>query len=225
MELTFRPVLEHLTDQTGDDEPQEELCLNFRSLVGSVVVLAEPLSKKSLAALLGMPLQSIGQQIAPLHSVLRIPVDQDTPIRTLHSSFAEFLLSEKAQKQPFGVNGPSAHLTLSRHCLRVLSSPRGLRKNICDLECPGQSRHQVESTTIASRLSPALQYACRYWIHHVQNTHRQIHDDGEVYIFLKKHFLHWLEAFSLTDCISETISLLTILQSCVSVSHLLYMNL
>ncbi|KAF7505435.1 hypothetical protein GJ744_000762 [Endocarpon pusillum] len=217
MELTYRPVLEHLTDQTGDDGSQEELCRNFRSLVGSIVVLAEPLSKRSLETLLGMSLQSIGQQLASLHSVLRIPADQDTPIRTLHLSFAEFLLSEKAQGQSFGVNGPNAHLALSRHCLRVLSNPRGLRENICDLEWPGQSRHKIESTTIADRLSPALQYACRHWVHHVQHSHRQIHDDDEVHIFLKKHFLHWLEVLSLTDYISETISFLGTLQSCVSV--------
>jgi hypothetical protein len=225
MELTYRTVLEYLTDQAGDDGLQEELCGDFCNVVGAIIVLAEPLSRSSLATLLGMPLQSIGQQLAPLHSVLRIPTDQHTPIQTLHLSFAEFLLSQKAQKQSLGVDGPNAHLVLSQHCLRVLSNPHGLRENICDLECPGQLRHQVESTTIASRLSPALQYACRHWVHHVLHSLLQIHDDGEVHIFLKKHFLHWLEALSLMDCISETISLLGILQSCVSVSHLFYINL
>ena len=220
MELTYRSVLEHLTDQIGDDGSQEELCRNFRSLVGSIVVLAEPLSKRSLETLLGMPIQSIGQQLAPLHSVLHIPTDQDTPIRTLHLSFAEFLLSEKAQKQCFEVDGANAHLVLSRHCLRVLSGPCGLRENLCDLECPGQFRHKVESIIIVSRLSSALQYACRHWVHHIQHSLRQMHDDDEVHMFLKKHFLHWLEALSLMNCISETISLLGILQSCVSVSHL-----
>lgn len=225
MELTYRPVLEHLTDQTGDDESQEELCRDFRRLVGSIVVLAEPLSKKSLVTLLQMPLQSIAQQLVPLHSVLQIPADQDTPIRTLHLSFAEFLLSEKAQKQAFAVDGPDAHLGLGRDCLRVLSSPRGLRENICDLKYPGESRHKVKSTTITSRICPVLQYACRHWVHHVQHSHRQIHDHDEVHIFLNNHFLHWLEALSLTDCISATISLLDILQSCVSVSQLLFANL
>ncbi|KAF7502845.1 hypothetical protein GJ744_005000 [Endocarpon pusillum] len=92
MELTYRPVLEHLTDQTEDNESQEELCRDFHTVVGSIVVLAEPLSKSGLATLLRMSLQSISQQLAPLHSVLRIPADQNTPIRTLHLSFAEFLL-------------------------------------------------------------------------------------------------------------------------------------
>lgn len=135
--------------------------------------------------------------------MLRILVDQDTSIWTLHLSFAEFLLSEKAQKHSFKVNDSNAHLMLSRHCLRVLFRPRDLRENICDLECPGQLRHKVESTTITSRLSPALQYACRHWVHHVQHSRRQIYDDDEVHTFLKKHFLHWLEALSLTDCISR----------------------
>ena len=220
MELTYRPVLEHLTDETGDDGSQEELCCEFRTVVGSIVILAEPLSTSSLATLLKMPLQSIGQQLAPLHSVLCIPTDQHTPIRTLHLSFGEFLLSEKAQKQPFGVNGRSAHLALSRHCLRVLSGTGGLRENICGLDSPGQLRHKVKSTIIVNQLFPALQYACQHWVYHIQHSLHQIQDDGEVHNFLKKHFLHWLEALSLMDCISKTITFLGILQSCVSVSHL-----
>jgi hypothetical protein len=188
MELTYRPVLEHLTDETDDDGSQEELCCEFRTVVGSVIVLAEPLSKSSLATLLKMSLRSIGQQLAPLHSVLRIPTDQHIPIRTLHLSFAEFLLSSKAQKQPFGVNGPSAHLALGRHCLRVLSGPDGLRENICDLECPAQLRHKVESTNIMSQLFPALQYACQHWVHHIQHSLHHIQDDGEVHNFFKEAF-------------------------------------
>jgi hypothetical protein len=225
MELTYRPVLAHLTDQTGGDRSQKQLCRDFRSIVGSIVVLAEPLSKSSLETLLGISLRSIDWQLIWLHSVLHIPTDQHTPIRTLHLSFSEYLLGEKAQEQSYGVNGPNTHLALSRHCLRTLSSSNGLRENMCDLKCPGQLRSKIKSTTIAGQLSPALQYACRHWVHHVQHSLYQIYDDDEVHIFLKKHFLHWLEALSLTDCISETISLLGILQSRVSVSHLLYINL
>lgn len=107
---------------------------------------------------------------------------------------------------------------LSRHCLRVLSAPEGLRENICDLDHPGQPRREVESVTIVSRLTPTLQYACRYWVYHIQHSSNNIEDLGEVHTFLRKHFLHWLEALSLMDQLSEAIGLVHILQSCTLVS-------
>jgi hypothetical protein len=220
MELTYRPVLDYLTDQSRDEESRKDLCHDFHAVVGSIVVLAEPLSVSSLAILLGRSPQSIVRRLVPLHSVLRIPADPncDAPIRTLHLSFAEFLLGDRAQKQPFGIDGPSTHLALSRHCLRVLSYPNGVRKNICKLNYPGQPRSGVASTIITDQLYPALQYACQYWVHHVKHSLCQIEDFGEVHGFLQEHFLHWLEALSLMDRLSEAIHLLGILQSCVSVS-------
>jgi len=64
-----------------------------------------------------------------------------------------------------------------------------------------------------------LQYTCRYWVHHLQQSQVQIHDDDDVHKFLRKHFLHWLEALSLMDRLSEVIEYIGILQSLVSVSQ------
>lgn len=83
-------------------------------MVGSIIVLAEPLLVDGLATLLGKSLQYIDRQLSPLHSVLRIPDNDHTPVRTLHLSFTEFLLSEKVRKQAFGIDGPDTHLKLSR---------------------------------------------------------------------------------------------------------------
>src|SRR2546430_14771495 len=91
-------------------------------------------------------------------SVLRVPADFETPVRTLHLSFGEFLLSEKLQHQPFGVDGPATHRMLLTKCLNLLSGSNGLRENMCDLSYPGQPRRELGSTVINERLSPALQY-------------------------------------------------------------------
>jgi hypothetical protein len=48
----------------------------------------------------------------------------------------------------------------------------------------------------------------------------RIHDDDEVHVFLRKHFLHWLEALSLMNRIAEVIGHVDVLQSLVSVSDL-----
>jgi hypothetical protein len=103
---------------------------------GSILVLAEPLSISSLADLLNMTQDDC--QLRSLHSVLRVPADFETPVRTLHLSFGELLLSEKLQHQPFGVDGPATHRMLLTKCLNLLSGSNGLRENMCDLSYPGQ---------------------------------------------------------------------------------------
>ena len=78
--------------------------------------------------------------------------------------FSEFLLSDKLQHEPFGVDGSATHRMLATKCLELLSRPDGLRENLCRLKYPGQPRREVDRTIIDKRLSPAFQYACRYCV-------------------------------------------------------------
>ena len=103
-------------------------------------------------------------------------------------------------------------------CLELLLGPNILRENLCDLKHPGQPRREVDSTMINKRLLPVFQYVCRYWVHHVQHSMVPIYDDDEVYMFLRKYFLHWLEALSLMNRIAEVIGYVGVLQLLVSVS-------
>ncbi|KIX07175.1 uncharacterized protein Z518_01828 [Rhinocladiella mackenziei CBS 650.93] len=107
-------------------------------------------------------------------------------------------------------------LLLNRFPWQLLSGSNGLRENLCDLDYPGQPRRELDSIIINERLSPAFQYACRYWVHHVQRSMVPIHDDDEVHKFLRKHFLHWLEALSLINRIAEVIVYISAWQSSVS---------
>jgi hypothetical protein len=162
MEQTYLPVLTQMTATLANLPDTDRLHEEFRMIVGSIIALAEPISITSLATLLTLSPETIALRLRPLHSVLRVPADAETPIRTLHLSFGEFLLSGKLSDKPFGINSPTTHQMLSTKCLELLSRADGLRESICDLKCPGQSRQEVDSSTITQRLSPALQYACRY---------------------------------------------------------------
>jgi hypothetical protein len=218
MERTYLPVLQQLSATLNDPHDAESLYQEFRLIVGSIVTLAEPLTSTSLAVLLNVSPDNIMLRLRPLHSVLRVPADFETPIRTLHLSFSEFLLSDKLRHQPFWVDGPATHRRLLKKCLELLSGPDGARENLCDLKYPGQPRQDVDSAMINKRLSPTFQYACRYWVHHVKHSMVRTHDDDEVHVFLQKHFLHWLEALSLMNRIAEVIGHISVLQSLVSVS-------
>lgn len=218
MEKTYLPVLMQLPATLSDIGDRERLYQDFRVIVGSIVTLAEPLSVTSLAVLLNFVRHTIVLRLRPLHSVLWVPADPETPVRTLHLSFREFLLSDKLREQPFGVNGRDTHRMLLTKCLELLSGPDFLQENMCDLKYPGQPRREIDPTMIDERLSHVFKYACRYWVHHAQHSKVLIHDDDEVHVFLRKHFLHWLEALSLINRIADVIGQLGVLQSCVSVS-------
>ena len=215
---TYLPVLTQLSARLNNSHSKDRLYQEFHMIVGSIVSLAEPLSIQSLAVLLNISSDTIALRLRPLHSVLRIPTDSDTPIRTLHLSFSEFLLSDQLQLEPFGVNGQATHRMLLSKCLQLLSRPEGLQENLCKLEYPGKPRREIDQTTINNRLSSAFQYACQYWIQHAKKSEIEIHDQDNVHMFLQKHFLHWLEAMSLINRLTEVIEQIRVLQSLVSVS-------
>ncbi|KAL9576092.1 MAG: hypothetical protein Q9212_007392, partial [Teloschistes hypoglaucus] len=219
MAQTYLPVLNQLSARSKNLHDKNKLYEEFRIIVGSIVSLAEPLSIQSLAVLLNTSPDTIALRLRPLHSVLRIPSDSVTPIRTLHLSFNEFLLSDQLQLEPFGVDGQATHRMLLSKCLQLLSGHGGLQENLCKLEYPGKLRREIDQATINDRLSAGFQYACRYWIQHVERGKVEIHDQDDVHVFLQEHFLHWLEAMSLMNRLAEGIEQIRVLQSLVAVSY------
>ena len=215
---TYLPVLTQLSARLENSLDKEKLHQGFRMIVGSIVSLAEPLSKRCLATLLNISSDLVALRLRPLHSVLRIPTDSDTPIRSLHLSFNEFLLDDKLEFKQFKINGPATHRMLLSKCLQLLSGPGGLEENMCKLKYPGKPRREISQSVINDRLSPALQYACQYWIQHAKFGNLECHNQDDVHIFLQKHFLHWLEAMSLMNRLAEVIEQLSLLQPLLSVS-------
>ncbi|KAL8823663.1 MAG: hypothetical protein Q9191_005655 [Dirinaria sp. TL-2023a] len=220
---TYLPVLTQLSTRLKDSDDKDELHREFRMIVGSIVSLAEPLSKQSLSILLNISADIIELRLRPLHSVLRIPTNSDTPVRTLHLSFNEFLISDQLQLEPFGINGPATHRMLLSRCLQLLSRPGGLEENMCKLEYPGKPRREINQATIDNRLTPAVQYACQYWVQHIEHSKIKIHDQEDVHLFLQKHFLHWLEAMSLMSRLAVVIKQIRVLQSLVSPNNSTYL--
>jgi hypothetical protein len=96
-----------------------------------------------------------------------------------------------------------------------------LRRDICGLHAPGTFANAVESSRIEQYLSPDLQYACCYWVQHLQRSEARLVDNCQIYKFLEKHFLYWLEALSLIRKMSEGVLMVKVLQSMINVSILI----
>ncbi|EOA90843.1 uncharacterized protein SETTUDRAFT_102068 [Exserohilum turcica Et28A] len=221
LDRTYLPVLDQLLSEQEEDE-KETWLQAFREVVGSIVVLESPLSAISLARLLQVPQEEIQCRLDPLHSVLSVPDNKDAPIRLLHLSFREFLLDPKKQgESPFWVDEKMTHQKLASRCLELMSGSGGLHQDMCGLLGPGVLRSEVDEQTVATRLPPDLQYACRYWVDHLKQSGQGIVDGDATHLFLRKHLLHWLEAMSLIRELSTCINLLDSLQTLTSAHTML----
>jgi hypothetical protein len=195
LDTTYLPILNQLFKE-DDVEEIERRAYEFREIVGNIIVLQAPLSIMSLARLLNIPQEDIMCRLDSLHSVLSIPTSNDVPIRLLHLSFRDFLVDTAKKKSPFWVDERARHEGLASYCLELMSGPSGLRQNMCDIK-PGSFNSDIHDEKVLSHLPPELQYACRYWVYHLQQSQHYICSGDSADKFLQKHFLHWLEALGL----------------------------
>jgi hypothetical protein len=209
LEMTYLPILNQIFDGDGEQEYQTK---EFQEIVGSIVVLASPLSVSSLANLLATSKEDIHCTLDSLHSVLNIPNNENSPVRLLHLSFRDFLLDPKRRGQSaFWVDEGKIHERLATKCLELLS--KSLRQDICDLQKPGVLIFEIDNQVIEKTLPPELLYACRYWAYHLEQHQAQQAVIANVHCFLNQHVLHWLEAMSLIGKVSEAIRILVALRN------------
>ncbi|KAH7194522.1 WD40-repeat-containing domain protein [Fusarium oxysporum] len=143
--------------------------------------------------------------IKVLQSVLDVPKTPEVPVRILHLSFRDYLVDPDLQgAMEFWVDEKATHRRLASRCLFIMGSI--LRENICRLPFPGTSPSEIEGLDPQKFIPPELYYACHYWVHHYVSSNIQECEAHEIYPFLEKHLLHWLEAMSLlghtTDCLT-----------------------
>ena len=98
---------------------------------------------------------------------------------------------------------------------------RTLRRDIYGLHSPGFLIDKVKQPD-RDPLS-AASYSCVYWVDHLCNIktgHDEIGlgDNGIFHVFLKEHFLHWMEALSLLKSISSSILTVNKLKTFLKVS-------
>ena len=206
LDKLYRTILEQQFTLNGAQR-------RFREVMAIVLALNEPLSIMSLSALFVGRL-SVRDIINPLASLLDGVLDEEKPIRPLHTSFRDFLL-DKARSSVFHIHiQPHHSLCLGQALLACMRNM--LRFNICDLK---DSR--VRNTVIAdlsSRVNKAipshLAYSCQYWMDHLQHADCTPDLLNEVTLFFKDMFPYWLEVISLLSLSSPLSSILSALGTC-----------
>lgn len=217
LDMLYTQILQRLFEKIQQN--RDGVAETFRQVVGSLVVLSEPLSASSLAELLDIPLNLVNLRLGHLHSVLNIPRDQKAPIRLLHPSFRDFLLDkERCLDQTLWVKETQRHELLTQHCINLMSTR--LKRDICEQQAPGSSVKGLTNDQIEQYIPSEVRYACLYWVQHLQKSNTQLFDTSNAYHFLQEHFLHWLEALGWIGKIAEGIHALSSLEAQISVSIL-----
>ena len=213
----YTTVLKHSISLSYTTEEKEEFCLILRRVLGSLTVLSSPLSVTSLSRLIHLAEEDVDQTLENLHAILDIPKEHTHPLRLHHPSFRDFLLNQKrCADSLFWVNGKQAHEALAESCIRLMST--SLKQDICGLNCSGA---EVDNSRVEKCLAPEVQYACLYWVEHLQKAGVRLQDNDQINRFLQTHFLHWLEALSWMRRMSEGILAIGTLESIALVSLLL----
>ncbi|KAF8533431.1 WD40-repeat-containing domain protein [Trichophaea hybrida] len=197
---------------TSGSRDQQMLSSQFSQIVGAIVTMLDTLPATILDRLLLLREGTVHARLRCLHSILDIPKSNESPIQLLHPSFRDFLLDEQRCKDPrFYIDQGEAHTHLFVSCLNLMS--KHLKRDMCNLLLPGTLTNKVGDGEVEKFIPLDVQYACRHWVYHVQQSNIQLYENNRVQIFLQKHFLHWLEALSLIGKLNEGVLALKTLES------------
>ena len=95
--------------------------LDFRTVVGTILLLFNPLSIKGLSELLRYHPSHIRNTICSLHSLLLVPDGIGDPILTIHKSFPDFLTDpERCKDKQFLVEPSVQHAEILLSCLNLM---------------------------------------------------------------------------------------------------------
>ena len=195
------------------DEAQDR----FREVLATVLALNEPLSLTSLSALFSGD-SKIKRIIKPLGSLLDGVLDEEKPIRPLHTSFRDFLLDQH-RSSTFHIHIVPQH-SLSIGRASVACMQKMLKFNICDLKDSRLRNTQVPNlpNLVTRAILPHLAYSCQYWMDHLQHAECSAELLDQVTSFFKQFFPFWLEVISLLSHSSPTTYISSAIKTCITLA-------
>ncbi|MCJ1423104.1 hypothetical protein MMC29_000985, partial [Sticta canariensis] len=214
----YLTVLKQCIKSGFTEKEKKSLYSMLRQILGSMVVLFSPLSVDSLCRLLpNVTKKGVERTLKDLHAILNIPEDQTQPLHLHHPSFRDFLIDKiRCGNSNFWIDEKHTHQQLVDNSIQLMT--KVLKQNIYGLRGFGRRAINSDSSQVQQCLPQEVQYACLYWIQHLQMSGCQLQDDDQVHRFLKKYVLHWLEALGWMQKISEGIDAIISLES-TAVTH------
>ena len=197
-----------LQEAFGDDDPEDDP--KIRSILGAVVLAANPLSPSTIAMLLGFDTEDVFLPLSSAHSLLVLQDDTSQLVQPFHKSFPDFIVDPARCINPrFHVHPPDHHTELLIGCLGLLNQK--LEQNMCKLP-DGAINSEVNNLKerTGQYIDQGLQYACRSWHKHLVGIvpAQQPNITSVLHQFLEQKFLFWLEVLSVLGAAREAVDAL-----------------
>ncbi|EXL40785.1 hypothetical protein FOCG_16729 [Fusarium oxysporum f. sp. radicis-lycopersici 26381] len=216
---SFPPGLDSLYDQMIghiSDSKDAGLCkevLAIASVVYRPITLDE--LKVLIESLEDLDQDDLEEIIRSCGSLLTL---REGVIYFVHQSAKDFLLN-KASDQILPSGAAHQHHAIFLRSLEALSTT--LRRDIYRLSTPGFSIDQV-SPPDSDPLS-SIRYSCVYWVDHLHDSNlterisvnKVLQDNADVYGFIQRKYLYWLESLSLLRSMSEGVNAVRKLEALV----------
>ena len=210
---------EALNDVDPEDVPK------VHSILGAVILAANPLSPSSIASILGFDIQDVTLLLSSVHSLLILHEDINHPVRPFHKSFPDFITDPaRCTNQKFHIP-PLHHLELLVSSLKLMNQT--LEKNMCRLpEAVKNSEVDDMEDRIEKYFNHALQYACQSWHKHLINepTANRHEIVSALHCFLGKKFLCWLEVLSVIGAVRNAVDALQAVVKWLEVSFIFFLD-
>jgi len=140
---------------------------NVRYILGAIVLAFNPLSRRDISMVLGIPTTLISTTLRHLHSVILVPADESKEIRVFHKSFPDFLQDKERCTNPrFLIDPGTQHSDMVLSCLELAKT---LDMNPCSLPPFIMNQDIINlPQLLENKLGGAVQYACGYWAKHLE---------------------------------------------------------
>ena len=193
------------------DLGDHDLFSNFRTVVGAVLMVFQPLSGDDLSTLIRNcgTTSHILTTLNPFHSLLNVSEDKSNPIRVFHKSLPDFLTDQKRCKdKQFLIDPLVHHENIFFSCLELMR--KQLRRNICNLEDYAFLSDVKDLCLLRkTHIRSPLEYACCFWTKHLAKIpgngpcSKQIQE--EIDNFFTSCVLYWIEVLSTLGCLETAV--------------------
>lgn len=195
----------------------------LRIVLGSLVLLYNPLSLADLEQLLQVPIP-LGVTLQHLQSVVVVPSDRNQAIRLIHPSFYDFLTDPSRCLNPkFLIKSDMQHSILAQACLDAMNV---LTQDMCNIKQPWKHHHELDnlSKLVEKNIPPYLQYACQHWSQHLSHALLSNKLLDAIKNFCNNYLLYWVEVSSLLGNLQGTLVALKTVHKLLSVCLHLYIS-
>ncbi|KAG8852883.1 hypothetical protein FRB91_005769 [Serendipita sp. 411] len=163
----------------------------------TIIVAFQPISINTISAFLPENHQ-VEDLVQDLGGVLK-DGDPDRPIKVVHPTFREFVLSNRERANGFLVDSLTSHATVANACVNVLE--QFLEYDILGVQAedqllPRNSDVPFLGQLIEKQTTPAVRYATAYWAHHATDADISLEMWTFIRHFLARQLLCWVELMS-----------------------------